>query len=181
MARFRRPSEYANDARALKRIGNELGINFKSVFAEAAERARLAPPAAPPTPVPDAQPAVPAFNTPAPVVEPEPATPPAQFELGPATGNFGQEILFPTQQPVLDVGYSGSGLPKAEKHSGVPANAKYYIDFCVICRGKMYTRDAREDCCENCSYLLRDESTTARVSMESKAGGKLVNPFGDGE
>jgi hypothetical protein len=182
MPRYRKPHEYGRLETArqnFKNIAKDLGIDLKAVFAEADKVKQLAPPAAPPTPIPDAQPAVPAFSTPPPVVEPEPATPPAQFELGPATGNFGQEILFPTQQPVLDVGYSGSGLPKAERHEGVPADAKYYIDLCIICSTKMYTRDPREDCCENCCYLLRDESTTARVSMESKAGGKLVNPFSE--
>jgi hypothetical protein len=181
MPRFRRPSEYAHDARTLKQIGNSLGIDLKEVFAAADKVKQLAPPATPATPIPDNQPAVPAFSTPAPVVEPEPATPPAQFELGPATGNFGQPIEVPTQQPVLDVGYSGSGLPKAEKHPDVPANAPYYVDLCTICQTKMFTRSPREDCCENCCYLLRDDATTARVSMESKAGGKLVNPFGDNE
>jgi hypothetical protein len=177
MPRYRTPAEYR---KALKQAASMAGLDdLRGVFAEAAERARLTPPAAPPTPIPDNQPMVPAFSAPAPVVEPEPATPPAQFELGPATGNFGQEILLPAQQPVLDVGYSGSGLPKAERHEGVPADAKYYIDLCIICSTKMYTRDPREDCCENCCYLLRDESTTARVSMESKAGGKLVNPFSE--
>jgi hypothetical protein len=179
MARYKTPAEYR---KALKQAASMAGLNdLGEVFVEAERLRQLAPPAAPATPIPDAQPAVPAFSTPAPVVEPEPAMPPVQFELGPATGNFGQEILFPTQQPVLDVGYSGSGLPKAEKHPDVPANAPYYVDLCTICQTKMFTRSPREDCCENCCYLLRDDATTARVSMESKAGGKLVNPFGDNE
>src|SRR5580704_10899445 len=164
MPRFRKPHEYGRPARQnLKDLAEYLGIDLAD-----AARVKQVAPAAPAPLIPDGQPAVPAFSTPAPVVEPEPATPPAQFELGPATGNFGQEILLPAQQPVLDVGYSGSGLPKAERHEGVPANAPYYVDLCTICQTKMFTRSPREDCCENCCYLLRDDATTARVSMESK-------------
>jgi hypothetical protein len=116
---------------------------------------------------------------PAPVAEPEPA--PTQFTLGSEKGNVGQPIEIPVVQPVLDVGYSGSGLPKAEKHPAVPADAPYYVDRCTICQGRMFTRSALEDSCESCCYLLRSDSTTARVSMETKAGGRLVNPLSDEE
>jgi hypothetical protein len=45
MPRFRRPSEYAHDARTLKQIGNSLGIDLKEVFAAADKVKQLAPPA----------------------------------------------------------------------------------------------------------------------------------------
>src|SRR5262249_32647834 len=109
--------------------------------------------------------------------EPEPVPPPVQFTLGSETGNFGQAIEHPVVQPELPVGYSCSGLPKAEKHSAVPATAPYYVDRCTGCSGKMWCRDPREDICEDCAARLRDDFHGARMSMESRAGGVLVNPL----
>jgi hypothetical protein len=180
MPRFRKPSEYTHDARALKQIGNELGINFKSVFAEAADKARLAPPAAPPTPIPDNQPALPVVDViiapPAPV--PAPAPPP----LGVTTGLWGQQEPIPAEQPNLQVDVGNiEGSLKASPHSLTPAEAPWYRDFCSVCNSRMWTRAKLEDVCEECLFRLYDDYHETRVRAEVRAGGRLVNPFGGDE
>ena len=45
MPRFRRPSEYAHDARALKQIGNDLGIDSKGSLRRCRRRVKQLAPA----------------------------------------------------------------------------------------------------------------------------------------
>jgi hypothetical protein len=180
MPRFRRPSEYAHDARTLKQIGNSLGIDLKEVFAAADKVKQLAPPATPATPIPDNQPAVPAFSTPAPVVEPEPA--PLLPPLGVTTGLWGQQEPIPAEQPDLrpDVG-NVQGSLKASPHPLTPKGAKWYQDYCSVCNSRMWTRAKLEDVCEECLFRLYDDYHETRVRTEVRAGGRLVNPFGGDE
>lgn len=167
----------------LKNIAKALDIPLDDIFAEAAELRRKAEKPKYEEGYPFAEAAkainqhVNSIASAGPEILAATLQPPPTSVPGAPTNIFNEPVEIPQEQPRS--GDHADGVRIAEADPQVPAGTPYYLDRCTGCNGEMYTRSKREDVCQTCAIVLRDEAVDGIRRMETMAGGRLVNPFSE--
>lgn len=159
----------------LKNIAKALDIPLDDIFAEAAELRRKAAKGGDASEHGTERPA--SLASAGPEILAATLQPPATSVPGAPTNIFNEPVEIPQEQPRS--GDHADGVRIAEADPQVPAGTPYYLDRCTGCNGEMYTRSKREDVCQTCAIVLRDEAVDGIRKMETMAGGRLVNPFSE--